>query len=387
MSNTVVDNVRELLPALRERAQETEDARRVPAESIKLLRGTGFFKLLQPVRYGGFEADPLDHYTAVKLIASACGSTGWVASVLGAHAWHLATFPAQAQEDIWGRAPETLLSSAYAPLGTATRVEGGFRLSGKWSFSSGVDHAGAAILGTLVKDEKGDTADYAAFLVPCEDYTVEDVWHTVGLRGTGSNDIVVDDVFVPAHRTLSFSDSFRCVCPGQEVNDSPLYRMPLYSVMTTTITTPLVGMATGAYEAHVAHQQDRVRAFAGGKAKDDPFAKVRVAEAASEIDAAWLQLTRNLSDVHRAARDGSGIPVGLRTRLRRDQVRAAERAIGATDRLFENSGASALRDGTPIQRFWRDAHAARVHVAHDAEPALKLFGDDEFGVSIDGGML
>ncbi|MFC3979496.1 3-hydroxy-9,10-secoandrosta-1,3,5(10)-triene-9,17-dione monooxygenase oxygenase subunit [Streptosporangium jomthongense] len=387
MSEHVLTAIRDLLPVLGERAQAAEDARVVPAESIKELREAGFFRLLQPVRFGGHEADPVTFYTAVRMIAGACGSTGWVASVLGAHAWHVATFPAAAQEEIWGRDPAALVSSAYAPVGRATVVDGGYRLSGTWNFSSGVDHATAAILGALITGEDGRPTDWVAFLVPREDYTVRDVWRTVGLRGTGSNDVVVEDVFVPAHRVLSFADSFRCVCPGQEVNPSPLYRIPLYSLMTTTIATPLVGMATGAYEAHVAHQRQRVRVFVGEKVKDDPFAKVRVARAASEVDAAWLQLTRNITEVYDTARRGEPIPTALRLRLRRDQVRASERCIAAVDRLFENSGAGALAEGTPIQRFWRDAHAARVHVANDPEAALKLFGDGEFGEDVTVGML
>ncbi|WP_230420629.1 acyl-CoA dehydrogenase family protein [Actinomadura soli] len=129
MSHQVLDAVHELLPSLRERAQETEDARVVPEASIKALRESGFFRLLQPANYGGYECDPVTFYTAVRSVASACGSTGWVASVLGAHQWHLATFPAQAQEDTWGQDPSTLVSSAYAPVGRASIVEGGYRLS------------------------------------------------------------------------------------------------------------------------------------------------------------------------------------------------------------------------------------------------------------------
>ncbi|MFG7940325.1 3-hydroxy-9,10-secoandrosta-1,3,5(10)-triene-9,17-dione monooxygenase oxygenase subunit [Streptomyces cacaoi] len=387
MRTEVLDRVEELLPRLRERAQETENARQIPAETIRDLRETGYFGLLRPSRFGGAEADPLVHFDAVRRIASACGSTGWVASVLGAHAWHVASFPPAAQEEVWGEDPETLVSSAYAPMGRARKVDGGYSLSGRWSFSSGIDHARHVILGGLVTDEDGTPGDWLAFLVPHSSCTVVDVWDTVGLRGTGSNDVHVEEAFVPAHRVLSFEDSFRCSCPGQEANPAALYRIPLYSLMTTTIATPLIGMAEGAYAAHVEHQRNRVRAFGGDKAKDDPFAKLRVAEAASEIDAGWLQLTRNIAAVHETAAAGRTIPLAQRVRLRRDQVRAASRAITAIDRLFENSGASALAAGSPVQRFWRDAHAARVHVANDVEPALKSFGDVEFGGTLTGGML
>src|SRR6185503_1913475 len=119
VGHEVVAKVRELLPVLRDRAQEAENLRRVPEESVKSLQEIGFFKLLQPVRYGGAEAHPLTFYTAVKLIASACGSTGWVASVLGVHPWHVGLFPLAAQEEVWADDPETRASSSYAPTGRA----------------------------------------------------------------------------------------------------------------------------------------------------------------------------------------------------------------------------------------------------------------------------
>jgi 3-hydroxy-9,10-secoandrosta-1,3,5(10)-triene-9,17-dione monooxygenase len=378
----VVAAVRDLLPTLRERAQETEDRRRIPAESIKSLQETGFFKLLQPVTHGGLEAHPLDFYTSVRLIASACGSTGWVSSVLGVHPWQLALFPAQAQDDVWGPDVDTRISSSYAPMGRAKPVDGGFRFSGRWSFSSGCDHATWVFLGGLVLGEDGKPVDFRTFLLPISDYTIEDVWDTVGLRGTGSNDIVVDDVFVPEYRTLSFMDTGKCVCPGQEVNTGPLYKLPFASVFSCSITTPVIGMATGAYESHVSYMAERVRASYGNKAAEDPFSQVRVAEAASDIDAAWLQLERNISEEYDLAVAGEKIPISLRLRVRRDQVRGTSRSIGAVDRLFENSGGKALNAGTPIQRFWRDAHAGRVHAINDPERALAMFGKSELGLGV-----
>src|SRR6195256_6023866 len=155
-TQAVIAGVTELLPTLRQRAQETEDARVVPAESVKSLEETGFFRLLQPKSAGGLEADPVTFFTAVRLIASACGSTGWVASVVGVHPWQLALFPAQAQDDVWGEDPHTRMSSSYAPTGRATQVEGGYRLSGRWSFSSGCDHASWVLLGGIVTDAEGN---------------------------------------------------------------------------------------------------------------------------------------------------------------------------------------------------------------------------------------
>jgi 3-hydroxy-9,10-secoandrosta-1,3,5(10)-triene-9,17-dione monooxygenase len=379
----VIEAVRELLPAFRDRAQEAEDGRRVPAESIKSLQETGFFRLLQPKAFGGLEADPLTFYTAVRLIASACGSTGWVSSVLGVHPWHVGLFPPLAQQEVWGTDPATRISSSYAPTGKAVIVDGGHQISGRWSFSSGCDHASWVLLGQIVTDAENRPTDFRTFLLPLSDYTIEDVWDTVGLRGTGSNDIVVSDVFVPAHRSLSFIDVSKLVVPGQELNPAPLYRLPYGSVFPYSITTPVIGMATGAYQAHVGYTRERVRvAYVGQKAAQDPFAQVRVAEAAAEIDDAWGALERNMAELMRRARASEVIPTELRLRVRRDQVRGTGLAIKAIDLLFENSGGRALRTGTPIQRFWRDAHAGRVHAINDPERALSMFGGGEFGLPV-----
>jgi 3-hydroxy-9,10-secoandrosta-1,3,5(10)-triene-9,17-dione monooxygenase len=376
----VIAGLAELLPVFRQRAQETEDARVVPAESVKALTETGFFRLLQPARFGGLEADPRTFFTAVRMIASACGSTGWVASVVGVHPWQLALFPPQAQDDVWGADPSTRMSSSYAPTGKARLTQDGYLLNGRWSFSSGCDHASWVLLGGIVTNDEEQPVDFCTFLLPASDYRIDDVWDTVGLRGTGSNDIIVNDAFVPQHRALSFTHVTRCACPGHEVNSGPLYHIPFGSIFSYAITTPIIGMATGAYAAHVDYQRQRVRAsYVGQKAAEDPFGQVRIAEAAALLDAAWAALERNMTELMAHARAGEKIPLPLRLRTRRDQVTGTGQAIRAVDLLFENSGGRALKLGTPIQRFWRDAHAGRVHAINDPERALSMFGRGEFG--------
>ena len=387
MSSTVLDGVRDLLPTLRERAEEAERLRVVPEASIKDIESTGFFRLLQPKRFDGFEADPIDFYTAVRDIASACGSTGWVASVVGVHPWQVALFADEAQQAVWGQDTSTRLSSSYAPTGKAQITDGGFQLSGKWSFSSGCDHCQWVLLGGLVFNEDGNVVDFRTFMVPRSDYTIEDVWNVVGLRGTGSNDIIVDDVFVPEAFTLSMSDTGRCFGPGQEQNTSNLYKLPFHSVFTATISTPLMGMAYGAYEEHVEMQRKRVRAaYLAEKTANDPYASVRIARASNEIDAAWVLQVHNFRELQEHVDRGEKIPLRLRLKLRRDQVIASERSIRAIDTMFESSGGRALAEGSYLQRAWRDAHAGRVHAANDPERALQMFGSLEFGHKIDPGM-
>ena len=383
----VLDGVRDLLPSLRERADEAERLRVVPEASIKEIEETGFFRLLQPRRFDGLESDPVDFYTAVRDIAGACGSTGWVCSVVGVHPWQVALFSDEAQQAVWGSDTATRLSSSYAPTGKAVVTDGGYLLSGKWSFSSGCDHCSWVLLGGLVFNAEGQVVDFRTFLVPREKYQIVDVWNVVGLRGTGSNDIVVEETFVPEGFTLSMGDTGRCFGPGQEQNPSDLYKLPFHSIFTGTITTPIIGMAMGAYAEHVEMQNRRVRAaYAGEKASLDPFAAVRIARASSDIDAAWALLVNNIREEQAHVAKGEKIPLRLRLKVRRDQVLGTQRAIDALDSLFEASGGRALAEGTYLQRAWRDAHAGRVHAANDPERALQMFGAHEFGHKIDPGM-
>ena len=387
MSQAVLDGVRDLLPGIRERADEAERLRVVPEASIKELEEVGFFRLLQPRRFDGLEADPVDFYTAVRDIAGACGSTGWVSSVVGVHPWQIALFPDRAQQAVWGADTATRVSSSYAPTGRALVADGGYTLSGKWSFSSGCDHCSWVLLGGLVFNDEGQVIDFKTFLVPRENYTINDVWNVVGLSGTGSNDIVVEDVFVPEEFTLSMGDTGRCFGPGQEQNPSDLYKLPFHSIFTGTITTPIIGMAMGAYAEHVEMQQKRVRAaYLGEKASLDPFAAVRIARASSDIDAAWALLVNNIREEQACVARGEKIPLGLRLKVRRDQVLGTQRAIDAIDSLFEASGGRALATGTYLQRAWRDSHAGRVHAANDPERALQMYGAHEFGHKVDPGM-
>ncbi|BAW07704.1 3-hydroxy-9,10-secoandrosta-1,3,5(10)-triene-9,17-dione monooxygenase oxygenase subunit [Nocardia seriolae] len=382
MTHDITERGAALLPSLRERAQETEDLRRIPDASIKDLQESGFFTLLQPRQWGGRACDPVVCYDTVRTLASACGATGWVAGILGIHNWHLGLFDQRAQQDVWGADPNARVASSYAPMGSGVEVAGGYRVSGAWAWSSGCDHADWVVVGGPVLRE-GKPVDFGSFLIPRTDYRIDDVWHVVGLRGTGSNTVVLDEIFVPEHRFLSFRTMGELKSPGLRVNTDPVYRMPWGTIHPTTISTPIVGMAYGALAAHLEHQGARVRAaYAGERATDDPFGKIRIAEAASDIDAAWRQLSGNVAAEYACLVAGLDVPLTLRATARRDQVRSTARATASLDRLFEAAGAGALVDGTALQRFWRDAHAGRVHAANDAERAYVMYGSHVFGLPL-----
>ncbi|MEU8737383.1 3-hydroxy-9,10-secoandrosta-1,3,5(10)-triene-9,17-dione monooxygenase oxygenase subunit [Streptomyces halstedii] len=387
MGNEVLDAVRALLPAIGERAVAADENRRIPKATIGELAGAGVFRMLQPARYGGLEAHPADFYRVVREISAVCCSTGWVASVLGVHPWQLGLFPRRAQDDVWSEDPGTRISSSYAPVGRLTPVDGGYELTGRWSFSSGCEHAGWALLGALVVGAEGRPVDFLTVLVPRRDYRIEDVWDVVGLRGTASNDILVDAVFVPGHRVLRNYEQAQLRGPGQQVNQGPLYRLPFGTVFTSAITAPVIAVS-GGYASYVSLMKERVRlSLGGGRFAEDPFAQVAIARAASDIDATVLQMDRNLRELYELAEAGKDIPVELRLRARRDQVRGTERAVAAIDLLFKTAGGTSLRRGNPVERAWRDAHAGSVHVANDVERALAMYGRGAFGLTVEDNLV
>lgn len=396
MTSTAQSNV---LDAIEEHAEQiaalgpdNESLGRLTDDAAKLLRDSGVMRMLQPAEYGGAEAHPREFAETVMRIASLDGSTGWVAGIVGVHPWEMALCDARVQAEVWAEDHETWIASPYAPMGILTPVEGGYRFSGRWQFSSGTDHCDWIFLGAMLGDAEGQMAmppqNYHVIL-PRSDYTiVEDSWDVVGLRGTGSNDIVVRRAFVPTHRTLRHREQQELSGPGQAVNTGPLYRLPFATVFTSAVTAPVLGAAAGGLEAYVRHMRQRVRVSPSrGRFADDPFAQVAVARAGSEIEAAVLQMDNNLAGMYDAAARHEPIDLEARLRARRDQVLGTERALGAIDLLFKTAGGNSLHRGNPIERAWRDAHAGSVHVANDVERALCGYGRHAFGREVEDSLM
>jgi 3-hydroxy-9,10-secoandrosta-1,3,5(10)-triene-9,17-dione monooxygenase len=340
---------------------------------MKELREAGLLRALQPRRFGGFELDAWTFYQAVIEIAAACASTGWVLGVVGVHNWQLGLFAEQAQRDVWGDDSSVQISSSYAPTGQVEPVAGGFRLSGRWSFSSGCDHCDWVFLGGMVPAE-GPIPDMRTFLLPRGDYAIDDTWHVAGLCGTGSKDIVVEGAFVPEHRTHRFLDGYTLSSPGQAVNPGPLYRLSFGAVFASAIAVPAIGAARGALDLFLAQTRSRVSSLGGAKSAEDPAVQARIADAAAEIDAAQAALERDWSELQAHAERGDGIPLRPRVRCRADAARAVARSIGAVDRLFEASGGRAIFLGNPMQRVFRDVHAMRAHAFNNPDVTARLLG-------------
>lgn len=375
----VLEAVEAALPSIAARTDEAETLRRLPEESVKELKEAGIFRLLQPKRHGGLEGDPRDFYSALLTLAATCGSTGWVTGIVGIHAWQLALFDDRLQQEIWGEDPDVLVSSSYMPGGKLTPVEGGYEVTGRWNFSSGSDHCQWAILGAMHHQDEGPPLSYQ-IVVPRTDYVVEDTWHTMGLRGTGSNDIVIENAFVPLHRILTRDQIYQGEAPGLEVNTGPLFRMPFPTVFPNVITTPIIGMAEGMLVHDLEHVKNRVSRSFGKAVEGDPYTVAAIGTAAREIEACRMQLMNNIGEMYELLLAGGTIPMELRTRARRDQVIATERCVAAIDDMFDRGGAGVIATSHPMQRIWRDAHAAKHHMVNTNERTLFSWAHHAMGL-------
>lgn len=375
----LVGRARAMRGELRARVQACEGQRHVPAETIRAFHEAGFFRMLQPRRWGGLEVHPNTFFDVQIEVAKGCSSSAWVLGVVAVHNWQMALFPDQAQDDVWGEDPSVLVSSSYAPTGKVERVEGGYRLSGRWSFSSGVDHCGWVFLGGFAPTEAGQPPDMRTFLVPLSDATIEDTWHTFALRGTGSKDVVLDGVFVPEHRTHRMIDGFRCASPGNAQNGSPLFRLPFGQVFVRSVSTTAVGLAEAALEFYREVTSTKVGASDGKAAADEPMAQMTLARAASEVGQLRLVLRRNFDEMMAYAERGEAIPVEKRVAWRWESSEAVSRAVGVVDDLFSLCGGRALFLDSPMHRFFVDVHGARAHYANRPESAGRNYGRVQLG--------
>jgi 3-hydroxy-9,10-secoandrosta-1,3,5(10)-triene-9,17-dione monooxygenase len=362
----LIARARAMIPVLKSRAARCTAERRVPAESIAEIQQAGFFRILQPRRWGGYEMEPNVFYEVQKLLAEGCMSTGWVFGVVGGHPYELALFPDQAQVDVWGEDDTVLVSSSYQPVGKVERAEGGFYLSGRWGFSSGSEHCDWVLLGSLVPPAKeGDPPEARTFLLPRSDYRIEDAWFTFGLQGTGSQDIVVERVFVPEHRTHKSVDGFLCRNPGQAENDAPLFRLPWAQIFVRLVSTSALGGAKAAVKAAMEIMENRVSTNTGKAAKSDPLVVNAIAKAWSEIDEMEAVLRRNMDDMMSYAKAGEDVPMEKRTLYRFQSASVVRRCADLVDDLLPLFGGRAVYTSSPLVQPWLDLNAARAHVAND----------------------
>ena len=368
MSHGVTERIEEQKEFFTGQTAEAEALGQLPDETTKRMKATGVIRLLQPPEHGGYAADPTDFMEAVMALGNADSAVGWVAGVIGVHPWEMAFNDQRVLQEVWGQDADTWVASPYAPNGIARQVDGGFVFNGKWEFSSGTDSCDWIVLGGLVEGEElvDGIPQMYHFLLPRSDYEiVEDSWNVMGLRGTGSKDIIVNDALVPEYRVLNATKVFDGTAATEAGRDEALYRMPWSAIFPVALSAAVVGICEGALACHYSYQASRT-SMLGPMAKN-PYLSSRVGEAASEIHASRSQLLYNVSNMYALAQSGVEIPLEMRIAGRRDQVRAARRAVEALDDIYIRSGGGATRDENPLAKWFRDAHTAINHTIFAAE--------------------
>ena len=376
--------IRSLLPRIRARAAECERARSVPTETVAELRELGFYRLVQPSAYGGYEQDFVILAELMIELASACASTSWVCGLLAAHQWMVGTFPAQAQREVWRSDPGATFCGSYAPVNEAVADGDGFRLSGRWGFASGCDNSQWAICGARLPAAPDRPSEPAFLLVPAPDYAVDDTWDVIGLAGTGSKTLVLKDVYVPGYRVLLFADAASGRTPGSRLSSNRLYAVPVYCHVSACLAATAVGAAAGAVEDFIAGTTGRVTrgSVTGGNNQmaQFPTVQIKLTEAAAAVDAAQTILLRDLGAIAREVRENGEGSIRQRVTNRRGQGFAVNLAVRAVDILNASTGGNGLAMSNPIQRAWRDVNAVARHVSLNWDSIGAMYGQMALGL-------
>lgn len=366
-ADQLVERARELIPMLRATAAEVEKARRVPTSTVRAFQEAGFFRILQPKRWGGWEMDVRVFYQVLMELGRGCGSSAWVMMILGIHQWEFGLFPEQAGDDVWRQDSSVIVASSYPPIARCRRVDGGWRISGRWPTSSGTDHAQWAILGGMVVDEEGTLIERLTLLVPRSDYSIEDDWHVFGLAGTGSKSLLVDDAFVPDHRTHTNFD--------QEIPwRSNRYRIPFKIAFYGAVSAAINGMASGAVDLYREQMSVRRTTGFGTPVNASPYVRDRLGNAVARVRSSRMRLMQLIEDALGWTEKGEEVPVDYLVHALVDIARVGRECEEAVLLLFKATSARGLFLDNPIQRVLRDVLAAANHITQNADDTAGMLG-------------
>jgi 3-hydroxy-9,10-secoandrosta-1,3,5(10)-triene-9,17-dione monooxygenase len=379
IAETLRNKARALAPILRERAAATNQARRIPEETIRSFWDAGLWYLLKPKKFGGPEIRPDVALSAASELARADGSAAWVWAVMTIHDFLVSLWPEEFQQEYWAK--DTLSASSFAPTGGAKPADGGYRISGKWTFCSGVDNADWLLLGVFFGPPSGGSSmpDIRYVMLPKGDWTVIDDWYVFGLRGTGSKGVVVEDVFVPNHRICGLADMVQGTTPGSKVHDSPLYKASVWGIIPFTISSPANGMARGALDAFIEEMKVREGSFDHSPLAKKPGMQLTVAEASAMIDSADLLYRRAFRETIDKILAGEPITLEHRARNRRDQGYSVMVAKLAAEKLFTATAGRGLYETSHVQRAYADLHALQGHIVAGWEMPAYSYGQVMLG--------
>lgn len=380
-SDELVARAAELVPLLRANAATTEKERRVVEENIEAIEAAGLYRICVPSRLGGLETDLTTSLRISTELARGDGSTAWASTLMNVCAWVTGLFPERTQQEVWGENPTARVCGVIAPTSSSRKVEGGQVVTGKWGFASGCLHSQWAGLGVPIADEAGEPVDQGMALISMAELSIEDTWYVAGMRGTGSNTLVADEVFVPDHRILSVTRAIGGDYPTEHQNES-LYRSALVPVLALVLVAPQVGLAKQAMEivqGSLAKGRGISYTFYD-KSLLAPTTQLQMAKAAQLIDTAELHMLRAGADIDRAAASGDYLDFTTRARVRADVGTIAQRCREAVDLLLNVHGAGSFAEANPMQRVWRDLETGSRHAVVNPEIGFELYGRALLGV-------
>jgi 3-hydroxy-9,10-secoandrosta-1,3,5(10)-triene-9,17-dione monooxygenase len=369
----------EFVAALAQRADEAERLRRLPAATISDFKACGLATLLLPARFGGRQAQFSQLLDPVRRMAHGCASSAWTLGFYTLHNWMLSLFDIEAQEEVFASGP-VLAPAPLAPTGRGVVVDGGIRLTGRWSWATGIMDADWVIVGAIV--DGGDSIYPALVALPADEAEVVDVWHTAGMRGTGSHDVIVTDVFVPLRRVVSVVDIYSGTAPGSIAHDAATYRWPMVPALALTAAMPVLGAAEKVVELYQERVQERVLAYGGVAQKDQPAAQIRLGDARVRLRALSALVADAAAGIERIVAAGDRVPRAVRADARAAAAHTVHESRAIIADLLEASGASAQFLSNPLQRAKRDVDIAAGHVVFDYDLSRELSGALSIGAAI-----
>jgi alkylation response protein AidB-like acyl-CoA dehydrogenase len=369
----------EFVSRLAARAQEAESLRRLPQATIDDLHASGFTELLVPARYGGTQAAFPAILDPVRRMAHGCASSAWTIGFYALHNWMLALFDEQAQDEAFATRP-FLAPAPLAPTGQGVPVDGGIRLTGRWSWATGVMHGNWIIVGALCGADDGIYP--ALVLLPITEVQIEDVWHTDGMCATGSNDVVITDVYVPDHRLVRVSDIYTGTAPGAGLHDSDTYRWPMVPALALLAAMPALGSAEYAADVYAERLSQRVLAYEGVAQKDKPIAQAHLAEARVRLRALRGLLADTVGELETLVATGDPVPRPIRGEARLAAAHIVHESRAVVGDLLEASGASAHFLDNPLQRIKRDVDVISGHMVFDYDTSRELAAALTLGMTV-----
>ncbi len=370
----LLERIRTLQPMLAKNAAQGEIDRRVVEESITGLTDAGVFRIAQPRRYGGYETSMRTMLDVSAAVAEADGGTSWVVALCNVCAWMTGLFSERAQADVWAETPDAKVSGVLTPTSEAVKVDGGFRVSGRWHYNSGSWHASWAVLGIPITDESGEAIDQGLALVPYTDLELEDTWFVAGMKSTGSNCLIATEVFVPEHRIVSVTRTLRGDY-ATEHTDETLYRSAFVPLLSLVLAGPQLGMGRKALEIVREKAAKKPISYTFYTVQSDSVAfQLQLAQAAMMVDTAHLHAYRAADDIDAAAAAGVFPDELTRTRVRADTGWVLEHITKAIDILLSAHGAGSFADINPLQRIWRDSSVGARHAVVTPTVSYEIYG-------------